>query len=63
MTETGPAVLDSQCSRIGILSKEGITMTPDTKKTVYWTGGTLAAIVVIIAALWMAGIFAPPPVQ
>jgi len=38
-------------------------MAPDTKKSVYWTGGTLAAIVVIVAALWMAGVFTAPPVQ
>lgn len=38
-------------------------MTPENKKTTYWTGGVLAAIVVVIAILWAAGVVQTPPVQ
>jgi len=38
-------------------------MTPETRKTTVWTGGVLAAIFVVIAILWAAGILQTPPVQ
>ena len=38
-------------------------MTEDTKKTWYWTGGATVAIVAIVVALWVAGVFNAAPVQ
>jgi hypothetical protein len=38
-------------------------MTPETMKTTVWTGGVLAAVVLVIAILWAAGILQTPPVQ
>ena len=38
-------------------------MTEDDKKSLYWTGGTIAALVVLVAALGMAGVFSAPAVQ
>ena len=38
-------------------------MTPETKKTAYWTGGALAALIVVLAILWAAGILQTPPTQ
>jgi hypothetical protein len=38
-------------------------MTPETKKTTIWTGGILAAVIVVIAVLWAAGIIQTQPVQ
>ena len=43
---------------------EGIgTMTQDTKKTIYWTAGSMAVLIAIVAVLWVMGIFAPPGAQ
>ncbi len=47
----------------GLLYVEGSTMTPETKKTAYWTGGALAALIVVLAILWAAGILQTPPAQ
>ena len=47
----------------GLLYVEGSTMTPETKKTAYWTCGALAAVIVVLAILWAAGILQTPPVQ
>jgi type IV secretory pathway TrbD component len=38
-------------------------MTPETKKSIYWTAGVLAAFVVLVAILWLAGVFEVVPVQ
>ncbi len=38
-------------------------MTPETKKSIYWTAGVLAALVVLVAILWVAGVFEVAPVQ
>jgi hypothetical protein len=38
-------------------------MTPETKKSTLWTGGILAALIVVIAILWAAGVFQMQPVQ
>lgn len=32
-------------------------MTEDTKQSMYWTGGALAAVIVIAAVLWALGLF------
>jgi type IV secretory pathway TrbD component len=42
---------------------EGTIMTPETKKSIYWTAGVLAALVVLVAILWLAGVFEVVPVQ
>ncbi len=42
---------------------EGTIMTPETKKSIYWTAGVLAALVVLVAILWVAGVFEVAPVQ
>jgi hypothetical protein len=47
----------------GLLYVEGSTMTPETKKTTFWTGGALAALVVVLAILWATGILQTPPAQ
>ena len=39
------------------------TMTEDTRKSLYWTGGLTAAILAVIVGLWFAGIFNAGPVQ
>ncbi len=33
-------------------------MTTDDKKALYWTGGVTAAIIAIVAVVWLAGGFA-----
>ena len=38
-------------------------MTPETKKVTYWTGGALAALLVVVAILWAVGILQTPPAQ
>jgi hypothetical protein len=38
-------------------------MTPETKKTAYWTGGAMAALIVVLAILWAAGILQTPSAQ
>jgi hypothetical protein len=38
-------------------------MTPETRKSTIWTGGVLAAVVVVVAVLWAAGVLETPPVQ
>ena len=38
-------------------------MTEDNKKAMYWSGGLLAALVVLIAVLWAAGVLNVAPVQ
>jgi len=38
-------------------------MTPETKKTIYWTGGAVAALIAVLAILWAAGILPTPPAQ
>ena len=42
---------------------EDSTMTPENKSTMYWTGGAMAAIVVLIVILWAIGLFEAAPVQ
>lgn len=41
----------------------GVTMTQDTKKTIYWTAGAMAILVALVAALWGAGLFNMPAAQ
>lgn len=36
-------------------------MTPETKKTTYWTGGILLAVIAALAILWALGILQTPP--
>ena len=36
-------------------------MTPETKKTTVWTGGILAAVIVVLVILWAVGVFQTPP--
>jgi hypothetical protein len=38
-------------------------MTPENKKSLYWTAGILAAAIVVVAILWAVGIFQPPMAQ
>jgi len=39
-------------------------MTKDTRKTWYWTGGVTAGVLLLLlAALWWAGVFQATPVQ
>ncbi len=38
---------------------EDSTMTPENKKTAYWTGGALAALIVAVAILLAAGMMTP----
>jgi len=38
-------------------------MTSETKKTWCLTGGVTAAIVVVVAILWLAGVFSAPAAQ
>ena len=47
----------------GLLYVEGSTMTPETKKSAYWTGSALAALIVVLAILWATGILQTPPAQ
>ena len=42
---------------------EGQIMTEDNKKAMYWSGGLLAALVVLVAILWTAGVFNTAAVQ
>jgi hypothetical protein len=35
-------------------------VTEDTKKTVYWTMGSMAALIAVVVVLWMLGVFTPP---
>jgi len=34
-------------------------MTRDDRKSIYWTGALVGAIIVVIAVLWVAGVFQP----
>jgi len=34
-------------------------MTQDDKKSAYWTGALVGALVIVIAILWAAGVFQP----
>lgn len=38
-------------------------MTEDTKKSVVWTGGAMAALIAVIAVLWAVGVFDTMAVQ
>ncbi len=38
-------------------------MTPDNKHTIYWTSGTMAAILTVLVILWAMGVFQVAPVQ
>lgn len=38
-------------------------MTEETKKTWYWTGGITVGLVVLMAGLWLFGVFEVPAVQ
>ena len=38
-------------------------MTPETKKTTYWTGGLMAVLIAALVVLWAVGIFDAPAVQ
>jgi len=39
------------------------TMTEETKKTWFWTGGLTAGLVALMLALWLFGMFGTPVVQ
>lgn len=32
-------------------------MTEDTRKSLYWTGGITAGLLVVLAVLWLSGVF------
>jgi hypothetical protein len=38
-------------------------MTPENKKTTYWTGGILAVLIAAMAILWATGLLQAPPAQ
>ena len=38
-------------------------MTQDTKKTLYWTVGSMAALIAVVVVLWVVGVIAPPAAQ
>ena len=38
-------------------------MTEDNKKSIYWTGGVVVTLVVVVGLLWMAGLFGAGGVQ
>lgn len=38
-------------------------MMQNTRKTWYWAGGATAAVVVVLFALWAAGMFSAAPAQ
>ncbi len=37
-------------------------MTETDKKSIYWTTGTLAALIAVVVVLWLAGVFQAPAV-
>ncbi len=58
-----PPAVGGEVSQAGSALPDGPAMTPETKKSAYWTGGALAALVVVVAILWAAGILQTPPAQ
>lgn len=39
------------------------TMTEDTKKSLYWTSGITAGLILVVAVLWLTGLLDAVPVQ
>ena len=39
------------------------TMTEDTRKSLYWTSGITAGVILVVAVLWLAGVFDAVAVQ
>lgn len=38
-------------------------MTEDTRKSLYWTSGITAGVILVVAVLWLAGVFDAVAVQ